>query len=72
MLFLLSQLLFMLPVAFAHPLSGDTPEYQDPKYYNRAQAFVGEQSVVSVSPMAKDRNGNFVLVNQCNYDIYIW
>ncbi|KAK7183078.1 hypothetical protein PSPO01_10923 [Paraphaeosphaeria sporulosa] len=70
-LFLLLQILSALSVALdttnLQYLFEDVPGYV-PEYRNLAQSVV-----INSPPVAKDqRNGNFVLVNQCKYDLKAW
>jgi hypothetical protein len=39
---------------------------------NHAQEFAGNATSSPNDGMHIERNGNFVLVNQCNYDVYVW
>ncbi|KAL5385243.1 hypothetical protein PMIN02_008928 [Paraphaeosphaeria minitans] len=74
-------LLLQIPLVLSVTLGAPNPPYLSEDfpgdvagYHNLAQAFAGNRSVVmDTPPVAKDqRNGNFFLVNQCKYDLYIW
>lgn len=42
------------------------------EYYNHAEVFAANTTSPADGHLSAQRNGNFVLVNQCYYDIYVW
>ncbi|KAJ4300916.1 hypothetical protein N0V90_003004 [Kalmusia sp. IMI 367209] len=59
-----SPLLLLVGVAQGSAIPG--------KYYNHAEAFAANVTSPSDGPLSTQINGDLVLVNQCNYDVYVW
>ncbi|KAF1980378.1 hypothetical protein BU23DRAFT_522436 [Bimuria novae-zelandiae CBS 107.79] len=81
MLLLILQIFYSVPVALGATVTHKFHDHEraldanPPAYRNHAQAFAGTQAIVSADdPEIKppEMNGNFVLVNQCEYDLYMW